>query len=73
MSSSHGSPKLNRALSISRRTLADSTERWLDALVQAGLVAILVENDVRVVRLTTQGKASMDTLFASAQAGTAVS
>lgn len=49
------------------------TERWLDALVQAGLVAILVENDVRVVRLTTQGKASMDTLFASAQAGTAVS
>jgi hypothetical protein len=49
------------------------TQRWLDALVRDGLVAIAVENNVRVVGLTTNGRASMDALFASAQAGTAVS
>jgi hypothetical protein len=49
------------------------TQRWIDALVQDGLVMIASPGGVSVVRLTTHGKASMDALFASAQAGTAVS
>ena len=49
------------------------TERWLDALVRDGLVAILAEGSDRTVRLTAHGKGSMDALFASAQAGTPVS
>jgi hypothetical protein len=49
------------------------TQRWLDALVQDGLVAISSPSGIPLVKLTTHGKASMDALFASAQAGTAVS
>ena len=49
------------------------TRRWLDALVQDGLVAIASPCGISLVRLTTHGKASMDALFASAQAGTPVS
>jgi hypothetical protein len=46
------------------------TRRWLDALVQDGLVAIASPCGISLVR---HGKASMDALFASAQAGTPVS
>ena len=49
------------------------TERWLDALVQDGLVTILAVNGLRTATLTANGKASMDALFASAQSGTAIS
>lgn len=52
---------------------SNATRRWLDALVQEGLVAIASPTGIPLVSLTTHGKASMDTLFASAQAGTAVS
>ena len=52
---------------------SNQTRRWLDALVQDGLVAIASRRGVPLVRLTTHGKASMDALFASAQVGTAVS
>ena len=49
------------------------TQRWLDALVQDGLVVIASPGGVPVISLTRHGKASMDALFASAQAGTTVS
>lgn len=52
---------------------SSASRRWLDALVQDGLVAIASPTGIPLVRLTTHGKASMDALFASAQAGTAVS
>jgi hypothetical protein len=49
------------------------TERWLNALSQDGLVITTVANGISIVRLTAHAKASMDSLFASAQAGTAIS
>lgn len=52
---------------------SNATRRWLDALVQDGLASIASPSGIRVVRLTTHGKASMDALFASAQAGTPLS
>jgi hypothetical protein len=52
---------------------SNATRRWLDALVQDGLVAIASPTGIPLVGLTAHGKASMDALFASAQAGTAVS
>lgn len=48
------------------------TKRWLDSLAQDGLAQIVSPAGIPMVRLTTYGKASLDALFASAHAGTAV-
>ena len=52
---------------------SSQTRRWLDALEKDGLAQVAFSDGVPVVRLTTHGKASMDALFAAAQAGTPVS
>ncbi len=49
------------------------TERWLDALSQDGQVTTMVANGISIVTLTAHAKASMDSLFGSAQAGTVIS
>ena len=50
-----------------------ATQRWLDALVQNGLVQLTSPGRTSSARLTMHGKASMDALFASANAETPVS
>ena len=48
------------------------TKRWLDSLAQDGLAQIASPAGIPMVCLTTDGRASLDALFASAHAGTAI-
>ena len=48
------------------------TKRWLDSLAQDGLAQIASPAGIPMVCLTTYGRASLDALFASAHAGTAI-